>query len=328
MEFRTPVSIPKAPFEFSHTDEITLLGSCFVENIGDKLRENKFKVDINPFGVVYNPASIAASLLRLLRPERFSPADLFRHEGAYHSFAHHSRFSSLSEGEALEGMNRGLAESSDRLAKASRLAITFGTAYVYRLKKNGRVVSNCHKLPEKMFDRELLAVEEIVSEWKSLLLSLWEHFPELKVLFTVSPVRHARDGAHGNQLSKSTLLLAIHQLQSLYPERVAYFAAYELMMDDLRDYRFYAGDMLHPSSLAVDYIWQRFGQAFFSPATQTVLREWQEIRKAIDHRPFQPGSEAYRRFIMQTLLKAEQLTGKFPYFSLSNEITLLKSKLK
>ncbi|MDR1982158.1 MAG: GSCFA domain-containing protein [Tannerellaceae bacterium] len=328
MEFRTPVSIPKASFEFSHTDEITLLGSCFVEYIGSKLQANKFRVDINPFGVVYNPASVASSLLRMLCPERFSPADLFRHEGVYHSFAHHSRFSSLSEREALEGMNRGLAESSDRLANASRLVITFGTAYVYRLKKNGQVVSNCHKLPEKMFDRELLPVDAVVSEWKSLLLSLWEHFPELKVLFTVSPVRHARDGAHGNQLSKSTLLLSIHQLQSRYPERVAYFPAYELMMDDLRDYRFYAGDMLHPSSIAVDYIWQQFGQAFFSSATHTILREWQEIQKAIDHKPFQPESEAYRRFIMQTLLKAERLTGKFPYFSLSKEMTLLKSKLK
>ena len=207
-----------------------MMGSCFAENIGRKLEENKFSVDINPFGTLYNPASVAEGLRMLLRPEYFTPGDLFQHEGIYHSFTHHSRFSAPSEEECLGHINSRLSESSDFLRKATRLVITLGTAFVYRLKSDGRIVSNCHKLPEKMFDRQLLTVGEIVAEWKGLLLSLWEQNPELKILFTVSPIRHWKDGAHGNQLSKATLLLAIDALQKEFPEHTAYFPAYEIMM--------------------------------------------------------------------------------------------------
>lgn len=206
------------------------------------------------------------------------------------------------------------------------MVITLGTAYVYRLKSTGKVVANCHKLPEKMFDRSMLSVAEIVSEWKGLLLSLWEQCPELKLLFTVSPIRHWKDGAHGNQLSKATLLLAVEALQTSYPERIAYFPAYEIMMDELRDYRFYANDMLHPSELAVDYIWQRFTENFLSDETKGFLKEWAEIQKAINHRPFQPKSEAYKRFLSQTLLKMERINEKFPFFDSTKEMEIIKSK--
>ena len=177
-----------------------------------------------------------------------------------------------------------------------------------------------------MFDRSMLSVTEIVSEWRELLLSLWEQNPELKILFTVSPIRHWKDGAHGNQLSKATLLLAIDELQMAYPKRIAYFPAYEIMMDELRDYRFYATDMLHPSELAIDYIWQRFTENFLSDETKGILKEWAEIQKAINHRPFQPESDAYKRFISQTLLKMERLNEKFPYFDMTNEIEMIKKK--
>ena len=177
-----------------------------------------------------------------------------------------------------------------------------------------------------MFDRSMLSVAEIVSEWKELLLSLWERCPDLKILFTVSPIRHWKDGAHGNQLSKATLLLAADTLQTAYSERIVYFPAYEIMMDELRDYRFYATDMLHPSELAVDYIWQRFTENFLSDETKGFLKEWAEIQKAINHRPFQPESEAYKRFISQTLLKMERLNEKFPYFDMTNEVEMIKKK--
>lgn len=178
-----------------------------------------------------------------------------------------------------------------------------------------------------MFDRSMLSVTEIVSEWRELLLSLWEQNPELKILFTVSPIRHWKDGAHGNQLSKATLLLAIDELQMAYPKRIAYFPAYEIMMDELRDYRFYATDMLHPSELAIDYIWQRFTENFLSDETKGILKEWAEIQKAINHRPFQPESDAYKRFISQTLLKMERINEKFPSFDLTKEKEIIKSKL-
>ncbi len=327
MEFRTPVQLPKPAFAFSYADRILLLGSCFAENIGERLHDNKFTVDLNPFGILYNPASVAAAVRMLLRPELFTEADLFSHEGMYHSWQHHSRFSADSAEESLQAMNRRLAASAASLREATRLVVTFGTAYVYRLQSDGRVVANCHKQPDKLFSRERLSVEAIATEWKSLLFSLWEHLPELKVLFTVSPIRHWKDGAHGNQVSKAALLLAIDRLQEQFPDRVAYFPAYEIVMDELRDYRFYADDMLHPSPLAVDYIWERFCHNSLSPDTQSALQAWREIRRAMEHRPFQPDGDAYRQFVRQTLLKLEQLREKFPSFDLANEYTFLSAKL-
>lgn len=326
MEFLTHITIPKTSFTCSYKEQVVLLGSCFAENIGRKLRENKFLVDMNPFGVLYNPASIAQAIRMLLQPERFTGNDLLRHEGVYHSFAHHSQFSSSSETECLDGINDRLFSSAEYLRKAERMIITVGTACVYRLKSTGEIVSNCHKLPEKMFSRSMLSVEDIVAEWKPLLLSLWEQNPDLKILFTVSPIRHWKDGAHGNLLSKATLLLAIEQVEKAFPERVFYFPAYELMMDELRDYRFYADDMLHPSSQAVEYIWQRFSENILTKEAQEILKEWGEIQKALNHKPFQPNGEAYKQFISQTLLKMERINEKIPFFDITKEIQTIKTK--
>ncbi len=319
MELYTRIDIPKDILTFTYADRIMLLGSCFTENIGKHLEENKFQTDINPFGTLYNPASVAMAIRSLIQPERYTEEDLFEHEGAYHSFTHHSRFSSSSETETLENINNRLSESADELRKITRLIVTFGTVYAYKLKTDGRIVANCHKLPEKMFSREMLTVEEIVSEWKELLLSLWEHNPKAKLLFTVSPIRHWKDGAHGNQLSKASLLLVIDHLQRDFPEQVYYFPAYEIMMDELRDYRFYADDMVHPSPLAIEYIWKRFVDSCLTSDTKDTLKEWNEIVKAINHKPFQPASEVHKQFIRQTLLKMEQLQEKFPFFDMEKE---------
>jgi len=327
MQLYTYISFPKPYFLFSHVDRILTLGSCFAENIGNRLEDNKFTVDINPFGTLYNPSSAGMAIRTLIQPEQFTKDHLFQHEGIYHSFTHHSRFSASSEEECLSNINDRLDKSAEYLRKVNRLVITFGTAYVYKLKSNGQIVSNCHKLPEKMFIREILSVDEIVDEWKQLLLSLWEHNPKVKILFTVSPIRHWKDGAHENQLSKSTLLLATDILQKEYPEQIDYFPAYEIMMDELRDYRFYAEDMIHPSSQAIDYIWERFAENTISEDSRSILKEWNEIQKAINHKPFQPESEGYKQFIMQTLLKVERLNRKMPSFDVSKEIDLLKSKL-
>ena len=328
MEFYIRIPLPKAPFTFSHTEQTILLGSCFAENIGKMLEENKFKTDLNPFGTLYNPSSIAEAIRMLLRPERFTGDDLFRHEGIYHSFSHHSRFSSPSETECLANINGRLFSSADTIRKARRMILTFGTAWVYKLKSSGKVVSNCHKLPEKMFDRQLLTVGEIVAEWKGLLLSLWEQNPELKILFTVSPIRHWKDGAHGNQLSKATLLLAIDALQKEFPEHTAYFPAYEIVLDELRDYRFYAADMLHPSEVAVEYIWERFSEVCFPAETRSFMAEWEAVAKALSHRPLHPESAAYRDFLRQTMLKMERLTEKYPKLADTTEYGRLKDLLK
>ena len=329
MELYTRIEIPKPPFAFSYEDRILLMGSCFAENIGKKLEECRFPVDINPFGTLYNPVSVAQGLRQLLHPKPFSQEVLFERDGLYHSFSHHSRFSAESPVTCLRQINERLASSAAFLREASRLIITWGTAFVYRLRADGQVVANCHKLPERLFERSRLSVEEIVADWKALLPTLWkEANPELKVLFTVSPIRHWKDGARQNQISKATLLLATEELERTFPGQVAYFPAYELMMDELRDYRFYADDMLHPSGQAVGYIWERFQERCLTPETAAIRREWTEIQKAIQHKPFRPDSEAYQRFIFQTLLKMERLNEKFPFFELQKEIEWVKSKLK
>ncbi|MCD7933040.1 MAG: GSCFA domain-containing protein [Tannerellaceae bacterium] len=328
MDFRTIISIPKVVYPVSHRDKTMLLGSCFVENIGKRLQENKFPVDLNPFGIIYNPASVATSLMRLLNPEPFTPEDLFEWEGLYHSFMHHSRFSGTDGENVLTDINRRLYHSSSFLADASCLVITFGTAWVYHLKSTGQIVSNCHKLPDKFFHRTCLTKEEIVEQWQSLLQELWNRNSSLRILFTVSPVRHWKDGAHGNQLSKATLLLAIDELCRLFPDRLFYFPSYEILLDELRDYRFYATDMLHPSEPAIEYIWQRFAEFCFTTETQYLLKEWEVIRKALSHKPVRPDSDAYHTFITQTLLKIEQLQEKFPYFYVAQEKEILLSKLE
>lgn len=319
MELYTKVTSPKPPFYFSYADRIILMGSCFAENIGGRLEENKFRVDVNPFGVLYNPASVAAAIRLLIRPKRFTEADVFKHEGMYHSLSHHSRFSSLSKEETLSQINSRLQSAAEELNHTTRLVVTLGSAFVYRSKGNGRVVANCHKLPDWVFERQRLTVEQIVEEWGFLLYSLWEHNPEIRLLFTVSPIRHWKDGAHENQLSKATLLLAVDRLCRLYPGKIAYFPAYEIMMDELRDYRFYAEDLLHPSSQAIEYIWERFVRDNLTDEARSIGKEWKEILKALRHKPFQPESEAYKRFIHQTLLKMEQLHRKFPFFDLEKE---------
>lgn len=327
MEFRTQVKSEKVKFTFAHTDKTLLLGSCFAENIGEKFTDHFFSVDINPFGTLYNPFSIAKGIDLLIREDLFSESDLFCHEDSYHSFMHHSRFSAPTADECIRQINERLLTSSYNLKTADRLIVTFGTAWVYRLKEDDRIVANCHKLPEKMFNRTRLTVDEIKEEWSRLLHLLLEINPKLKVLFTVSPVRHWKDGANGNQLSKATLLLAVDELCREFPENVDYFPAYEIMMDELRDYRFYADDMLHPSPLAVEYIWKCFSEQYLSGESFMLLKDIAEIRKALNHRPFNPESETYSRFIQQTLRKAESINEQLGTDQLQAVITELKEKL-
>lgn len=328
MQFITPVDIPASPWKLSHNDGLMTLGSCFAESIGDKLRKNRFQVDVNPFGVLYNPESIATALVRLMQPVPFQTEELFRHDGLYHSFSHHSRFSMLDKKACLDGINERLQTSSEWLrSRANRLLVTFGTANVYRLKSTGEVVSNCHKMRDDLFVRERLDVDTIFVHWKSLLEKLLELNPLLKVVFTVSPIRHWKDGAHENQLNKSVLLLTINKLLRTFPEQTIYFPAYEIMLDELRDYRFYAADMIHPSEVAVDYIWSRFGDSFFSKETFSLLKQVENIRKALEHRPFSPQGEKYKQFLTQTLLKMERIHEKSPYIYPWSELEELRIKI-
>ena len=298
MNLQTTVQIPRSDLLITHQDKIMMLGSCFAENLFSHIQESGFETVGNPFGILYNPVSIAHCLRRLLQPEPYTGNDLFEHQGMFHSFDHHSRFSDTSLGGCLSRINEQLHQSAGFLQKATVMIITFGTAYVY-YGNDGQVVSNCHKLPDRYFSRRRLPVDEIVALWRSLITDIRKINPELKFLFTVSPIRHWKDGAHENQLSKATLLLSIEQIIS-HHTGCHYFPSYEIMMDELRDYRFYADDMLHPSSFAIQYIWEKFSDAFFDKHTMDKIKEWQKLNKALKHRPMNPDSEEYRRFVGKT----------------------------
>ena len=328
MNFYTPVEIPGSLPQLTHADRLMLFGSCFATHIGMRLTNAKFRCDVNPYGVLYNPLSISAALREIVEGKRYAQDDLFFFRECWHSPMHHGDFSSSSVEETLRIINERIASAHNTVFNADCLLLTFGTAWVYEQKHTGRIVGNCHKQPEKEFTRRRLEVDEIVLDYTSLLSGLLARNLDLKVIFTVSPIRHVRDGLHANQLSKATLLLAVDRLQAAFPENVFYFPAYELVLDELRDYRFYAEDMVHPSEVAVQYVWERFSSACFSPETLQIIEESENIRRALAHKPFHPGSEEYKRFLGQIVLKIDRLNGKYPYLDFQKERELCHIRLK
>ena len=327
MNFRTQVELPLKGCEFCYSDQFMLLGSCFTENIGTLLKENKFRCDINPFGILYNPLSISQALYQMMEGKHYNPSDLFFANGMWHSWMHHSCFSATDMQTCIDGINVRLDKSSTFLYDCNWLIITWGTAYVYTHKDTGLVVGNCHKQPDRCFERRRLEVSEIVDVWLKLLKVLKHCNPNLKVMITVSPIRHIKDGLHGNQISKSTLLLAADELCRLCPDCM-YFPSYEIMIDELRDYRFYADDMLHPSNLAIAYIWECLGKTFFSDSTVAIMKEWESIQKGLNHKPFNRKSEAYRNFISQIILKINKLKENIPFFDVKKELEQCETLLK
>lgn len=325
MNFRTQVEMAGERTEIRHSDKLMLFGSCFSENIGNLLVENKFGCEVNPYGILYNPLSIAKALREIMARKVYDESDLFERDGVWHSWMHHSSFSSdLSSGDCLQKINSRLSAASECLPETDWLIVTWGTAYVYQ--HEGKVVGNCHKCPDSFFVRRRISVEAVCEEWNAILQMLKCHFPKLKVLFTVSPIRHAKDGMHNNQLSKATLLLAVEELCRTF-DFCHYFPSYEIMMDDLRDYRFYADDMLHPSGIAIEYIWDCFSRTYFSTDTLQIMKEWSGIRKSLHHKPFRPQSEAYRKFLAQIMLKIERMKENFPYIDAQKEMELCHTLL-
>lgn len=327
--FRTLVEIPENRIKIKYSDPIVFMGSCFAEHIANRLSEGKFKCITNPFGVLYNPASISEALRQINTGRKYNTdaPELLEHDGLWHSLMHHSSFSGSSKEECLTRINDRLQEAVPLLKQAKVLFITFGSAYAYRHKDTGLIAGNCHKLPEQEFLRLRLSPDEIVEDYTNLIQELRCENPNLHMVFTVSPIRHLRDGLHGNQVSKATLLLAIERLVELHPSRCIYFPAYELMMDDLRDYRFYADDMMHPSSMAIEYIWEHFMSMFLAASARDIFQTWQEIRKGIQHRPFNPNSKKHKQFLTQLALRIERFKEKYPTFDVENELTLCRTQL-
>jgi len=312
--FQTKIDIPVSEIRISYEDNIMTLGSCFSENMGNKLKDVYFETDINPFGVLYNPVSIKDSLELLLQNKVFTADDVFENNSLWQSFAHSSRFTGLSEVECLNNINSRLVSSVDFLQKTNVLLITFGTARVFREKKSGRVVSNCHKLPSVNFEQRILTINEIVTVYNDLIARLQSLYPSLNIIFSVSPIRHWKDGAHENNISKSILLMAIDELQKQH-EHVHYFPAYEILLDELRDYRFYASDMLHPSEVAVDYIWSRFTETYFTGQTLQLKKRLEQLVADRVHRPFQPESVEFKKFLEHTEKRKAEILHDFPFLS-------------
>ena len=325
MDFRTKIDIQKSELHISHKSRILMMGSCFIENIGGLLTANKFNVNLNPFGILYNPQSISQALRILIDRKEFTEKEIFEYKGLYHSFWHHGAFSDIDKAKCLENINAETMRSAKDLSKADILFVTFGTAYVFHSKGQDMVVGNCHKLPASCFDRYRLDIDYIVNDWKQLIIELREVNPTLQILFTVSPVRHMKDGAYENQLSKSTLLLAIDQITRLY-DGLHYFPSYEIVLDELRDYRFYNQDMIHPNQVAINYIWERFSETYFDSEAHPVIDEWKKLYQALNHRPINNDSDEYKHFLRQTLLKLKAFNEKYPYICCSNEISDLENR--
>jgi hypothetical protein len=333
INYCTRVEIEELKETITVEDGLLFLGSCFADSIGGRMAERKFNACVNPFGTLYNPLSVAMALSRLREPTPFGEGDLFQHDGLYHSFMHHSSFSAPTAEGCLSAINSSLAYAAQHLASAKWLFISFGTAYVYRLVEDFietvtqryRVVTNCHKVRDIDFTREMLSVSAIIKEWEPLLASseISQRF-----IFTVSPIRHFRDGAHQNSISKATLLLAIDELCRRFPYKATYFPAYELLLDELRDYRFYADDMLHPSPLAADYIFERFCEACLCNEAKEFLKYTSGLFKAFNHRVINKHSSSNKVFLTQTLSKIECLKAKYPRICFSEEEQRITDSIK
>lgn len=317
MNFRTEFQIQPSANKIGYNSEIFMAGSCFSENIGNLLSERLFRVASNPFGIVYNPVSIASSIERLVCGNIFSENELSENNGKWFSFEHHGRFSSFSKTNCLENINSEFSKAAGKIKKASFLFITLGTSIVYSYKKTGKIVANCHKLPSSEFERKFLTSIQIEKEFEKAFGSLFAINPAIQVVFTVSPVRHWSEGATDNQLSKAILIAAVHNLRNKI-QNINYFPAYELMMDDLRDYRFYADDLLHPNQAAIAYIWEKFKETYLNEDAKTISIIVEDLLKARNHKVFYPGSEEHAKFLSKNNRIVRDLKRKLPDIDLTD----------
>ncbi len=318
MKFRTEINPERSELSIAADNKIITLGSCFADNIAEKLTEHKFNIMQNPFGVLYNPVSIENSIKLTFDNRKFSREDLIFSDGEYHSFYHHSSFSSDNQNLVLERVNGGISRTKDFIETADVAIITFGTVWVYRFNETNQIVSNCHKLPAAEFTRQKLSLDETTKSIARSVRYLRMLNPQIKVVLTISPVRHWKDGAVENGRSKATLILAIEKIMQECAD-VYYFPSYEIILDDLRDYRFYDEDLVHPNQSAVNYIWEKFSETFFSDDTKVTLDEILKVVIASKHRIRNRNSKNSRKFIETTLKHIAELELKYPHIDFSDE---------
>lgn len=311
MKFSTPVNIPSSKFFIHHEQSLVLFGSCFSQNIGNKLSYHKFKVNQNCFGTIFNPISIAKNIIRLIDDTPYTKDDFYHYkEDKIVNFD--TQFISY-ESDLINVVNQEnslFKEEREHFNKSEVLIITLGTAWVYEFNETNKIVANCHKIPQNNFSKRLLDIDEIVNAFLPILNQL----RHLNIIFTVSPVRHIKDGLHENNLSKSTLLLSIKNLVE-HNSNCYYFPAYEIIIDELRDYRFYKNDLVHPTEMAVNYVWEKFGETFFSESTKNINTEINKIQKALSHKPFNEMSLAHKNFLKTLTNQIEELKAKYSFIN-------------
>ncbi|MBW7892776.1 MAG: GSCFA domain-containing protein [Chitinophagaceae bacterium] len=328
-EFRLALHIPPFSQKIHHRHRVMLMGSCFTEHMSKQLSLYKFPVLENPNGILFNPVSVSRSIITYIENKKYTEEELFYFNELWHSWDHHSRYSHPDKAAALNLINQSQADAHEYLQQADWLIITLGSAFVYEgletaaglfqaEKRRGTVVANCHKVPANQFRKRLLSMQEVLSALDHLRYRLLQFNPGIKFIYTISPVRHIRDGLIENNKSKATLIQAVHQMVEKF-ENHYYFPSYELVIDDLRDYRFYAEDMVHPNYLATNYVWEHFRAACIDPSSHEVMRELEEINRAMRHRPFNPDSEAHKRFLSLHLERLRTLQKQYPFLDFTGE---------
>lgn len=326
MKFHYEFDIKRSPSSIQHTHKLLLVGSCFTENIGEKLRKHKFSTLENPNGILFNPISVAEAMNTYVENRQVHASDIFQHNETWHSWKHHSRYSGISAEDCVGKINASTIKAHNYLKQADHLLITLGSAWVYTLTdkaanaKQGDVAANNHKAPADWFAKRLMTAQETTEVLDHMLSRLLLFNSGLQIIFTISPVRHLREGVIENNRSKAVLIQAVHHLVEKY-EALYYFPAYELVIDDLRDYRFYAEDLVHPNYQATQYVWEKFTDACMSEDTRSLMKEIAEINLAYQHTPFNPDTTQHTKFLKSYLEKTTILKEKHPYLDLEKELT-------
>ncbi len=311
MKLQTQVPLKKATNQIDYSSQLVVLGSCFANNIGDKLAYYKFRALQNPFGILFHPLAIENLISRAIQQKQYTEEEVFFLNERWQCYDAHSDLSSVTKEELLVSLNSGLLETKLWIAKASHIFITLGTAWTYQLKGSGKEVANCHKVPQIAFQKQLLSIEQINQSLEAIIHQIGAVNAKAKIVFTVSPVRHLKDGFVENQQSKAHLISAVHHI--IKTGNASYFPSYELMMDELRDYRFYGNDLVHPNDLAVNYIWEKFKTVWVLENSYSAMDEVASIQKGLDHRPFSQESEKHKEFLKTLDKKIANLQKEYPF---------------
>ncbi len=314
MKLQTQLNIPEQEPKISYDSKLLLLGSCFTENMGEKFAYFKFQQLQNPFGILFHPFAIENLVSKAAQQKEYTEKDIFQYNQNWHSFEAHSRLSNSNPNEIVKDLNKAITQTRDALRESTHLIITLGTAFVYKHSEGKKYVANCHKVPQKAFKKELIKTPEIQKSLENIVSQCRALNPDLQFIFTVSPVRHAKDGLVQNTRSKAQLISAIHEVID-QKENTAYFPSYELLLDELRDYRFYTQDMLHPNATAIQYIWEKFAATWFAKETQPTMKKVAALQRNLEHKPFNPQSEAHERFLQKLKEQKAELKTQFPFMA-------------